>query len=60
MISSSADGVSVDNTTNEVTVTPQTDRRLVVYSITDQDGLSSSAVVSVVVTVVVAASFSWR
>ena len=47
MISSSADGVSVDNTTHKVTVTPQTDRRLVVYSITDQDGLSSSAVVSV-------------
>ena len=46
-ISSSADGVSVDNTTHKVTVTPQTDRRLVVYSITDQDGLSSSAVVSV-------------
>jgi len=46
-ISSSADGVSVDNTTHKVTVTPQTDRRLVVYSITDKDGLSSSAVVSV-------------
>lgn len=46
-IASNADGVSVDNTAHTVTVTPETDRRLVVYSITDQDGLSSSAVVSV-------------
>ena len=46
-IASNADGVSVDNTAHTVTVTPETDRRLVVSSITDQDGLSSSAVVSV-------------
>ena len=47
VISSSASGVSVDNTAHKAVVTPDTDRRLVVYSITDQDGLSSSAVVSV-------------
>ena len=46
-ISSSGTGVSADNTTHKVTVTPDKDRRLVVYTITDQDGLSSSAVVSV-------------
>ena len=46
-ITSSGAGVNADNTTHKVTVTPQTDRRLIVYSITDQDGLSSSAVVSV-------------
>lgn len=44
-VSASGEGVSASG--SEIAVTPQEQRRLIVYTATDEDGLSASAVVSV-------------
>ena len=46
-LSVSADGAGVSVAGQKVSITPQAKRRLVVYTVTDQDGLSASAVVTV-------------
>lgn len=46
-LSVSADGSGVSVAGQKVSITPQAKRRLVVYTVTDQDGLSASAVVTV-------------